>query len=436
MDMKELQSSFDELNRATLAMQEKNDERLKLIEKNAGTAELEAEIKAINAVITEKTAEQESWFTKMKAQEERLANLEAEIDAGLIRGDGKKSKQELEYEAKFDQWIRACRDDGAPRGQLYKDLIDAENAVPQLKAITGSSTAAGGAAMPVELARRINDQVRESSPLRPLVTTRSISSRSYSEVLNLHGEGSGWVAEEGTRSETATPTFRVITPTMGTLYAYPKATEESLDDVFFDVGGFLADSTALDFSIAESTAILSGDGTAKPTGMLNATPVTTDDGASPPRAAAALEYVPLTTASPVAGVQADQLIELFYTLKAAYRQNANWLMNSVTIGAIRTLKDSTNQYIWQPGLQAGAPSQLLGRPVVTIEHMPAISANLFPVAVGDFKRGYLLVDRVGLRVTVDDNITTPGYVKWYIRRREGGIVLDNNAIKLGKYANS
>lgn len=436
MELKDVKEGFDKLNRAWEEFKTSNEKRLTRLEESKGVADIEEKLDKITVDLDTFTKAQETFVTERKAMEEKLADLEAELDLVHASDGRRKTPAEVKYEEVFNRWIRACREDSAPSHELEAERKAAEQELIDTKAISGATSAEGGAAIPSELGRMIHDQVRLLSPWRDLVTIRSIGTRSYSEVLNLHGENSGWVAEAGTRNESNTPTFRTVTPTIGTLYAYPRATEEALDDVFFDVGSFLADVTAQEFAIAEGLAILSGNGTARPTGLLNSAPTAADDDASPPRAAAVLEYVPLTTASPLAGIEADELITLFYTLRAPYRQNATWTMNSVVLGAIRKLKGSDNNYLWQPGLQAGAPSVLLGRPVRIMENMDAISANNHPIMVGDFARGYLLVERTALRITVDDNLTTPGYVKWYIRRREGGIVLDNNAIKVGKYANS
>jgi HK97 family phage major capsid protein len=160
--------------------------------------------------------------------------------------------------------------------------------------------------------------------------------------------------------------------------------------------------------------------------MLNTTPVTTADNSSPLRAAAAYQYI-ASGASP-AGVYGDSLIDLVYTLNSAYRAMATWVMNSVTTGAVRKLKDNDGQYFWQPGLQQGQPDRLLGYQIETWEQLDDVGINNFPIAFGNFRRAYVLADRVGLRVT-RDNVTNVGFVRFYIRRREGGIVLNNDAIK-------
>jgi HK97 family phage major capsid protein len=103
-------------------------------------------------------------------------------------------------------------------------------------------------------------------------------------------------------------------------------------------------------------------------------------------------------------------------------------MNSNTTGAVRKLKTADGVYHWQPGLQAGQPNMLLGYPVETWEQMQDIAANNFPIGFGNWRRAYVLADRVGLRIT-RDNVTNIGHVRFYVRRREGGIVLNNDAAK-------
>ena len=106
-------------------------------------------------------------------------------------------------------------------------------------------------------------------------------------------------------------------------------------------------------------------------------------------------------------------------------------MAKATLDVVRKWKDGFGNYIWTPGLTSGQPSSLLGYSVIEAEAMPAIGANAYPVAFGDFSQGYLIVDRSGIRMTMDE-VTTPGYVKFYVRKRVGGKVLNSDALKLVK----
>ena len=130
----------------------------------------------------------------------------------------------------------------------------------------------------------------------------------------------------------------------------------------------------------------------------------------------------------------DKLIDLVYALKSGYRQNAQWVMNRKTQGAIRKFKDGDGNYLWQPARSARRPAPtLMGFPVTESEDMPDIAADSFALAFGDFRRGYLIVDRVGVRVLRDPYSAKP-YVLFYTTKRVGGGVQNFEAIKLMKFA--
>jgi HK97 family phage major capsid protein len=299
----------------------------------------------------------------------------------------------------------------------------------EAKDVTIGSPAGGGFAVPEEIRREIERLEKKFSPVRNLVRVVPVGTSDYKALVNIRGSTSGWVGETGTRTATATSQLREVTPTHGELYAYPQASEWSLDDIFFDVEGWIAEEVAQEFAIQEGDAVIRGNGTSKPTGMLNTAPTAVADFASPPRAAAVYEFVASDLTPP--GIAPDAMIDLVYRLNSAYRSQATWVMNSLVTGAVRKLKDTQNQYLWQPGLQMGQPDRLLGYMVETWEQMDNIALNAHPIAFGDFRRGYILTDRTGLRIT-RDNVTNVGFVRFYIRRREGGHVLDNNAIKFLK----
>src|SRR5690606_16096416 len=129
----------------------------------------------------------------------------------------------------------------------------------------------------------------------------------------------------------------------------------------------------------------------------------------------------------------DALVDLVYALKAGYRQNATFVMNRRTQAEVRKLKDDAGNYLWQPGLAAGQPATLLGYPVMNDDNMPDIAADSSSIAFGDCRRGYLVVDRIGVRVLRDPYSAKP-YVLFYVTRRVGGGVADFDAIKLMKFA--
>jgi HK97 family phage major capsid protein len=129
-------------------------------------------------------------------------------------------------------------------------------------------------------------------------------------------------------------------------------------------------------------------------------------------------------------VTADSLVNLYYSLKDDYARNATYLMHRTTVQAVRLLKEATtNQYLWQPGLSGGMPDTLMGVPVAIAADMPVPAASSLSIAVADFKRAYLIVDRIGIR-TLRDPFTSKPFVKFYTTKRVGGEVVNTDAIKI------
>ena len=388
--------------------------------------------------------------TKSRSESERreiLEKVDAAVDAAsaakkaaedaatkaarfAIAGGGE-GQQKDEHKEAFFAWLRAPRDQKA-----LAALQDVERKAVFTTGTGGS--AAGGYAIPKEIASNVIAQITNISPIRQLATVVPASTSDYKQLVDVLGTSTGWAGEKASRSETNTAQLGEVAPTFGTLYAYPKATEESLQDMFFNVEGWLTQSISVAMAAAESAAFTTGDGTNKPTGVMSATKSSSADASLTfgqtqyiPTGAAA-GFPALSTTSPRA-YPGDVLVDTVFALKAGYRPNARWMMNKATLGVVRKFKDVDANYLWQPGLAAGVPSTLLGYPVVENEDMAAIGANAFPIAFGDFRAGYLIVDLVGMRVTLDE-VTTPGYIKWHVRRRVGGKLLDNQAIKVIKCA--
>jgi HK97 family phage major capsid protein len=360
-----------------------------------------------------------TYTGRVDALQERLEEIEAKASSpGRAAPLSTKAR---EHKTLFEQWVRKPSDPA--RLQRLANFEDAE-----FKDVTVGTGAAGGFAMPEEISRQIGLLEQKFSPVRRLVNVARTSSGDYKMLVDVTGATSGWVAETGTRTATATPQLRERVPTFGELYAYPQASEWSLDDIFFNVEQWLAQSVAREFAQEEGLAVISGDGSAKPTGMLNTAPVATADFASPPRSANAYQLVDSDMTPGGAGVVGDALKDLVYTVNSAYRSNGSFTMNSLTAGHISKLKDAEGRYLWQDSLAAGQPARLLGYPVAIWEQMPDVGAGNFPVAFGDFQRGYQLVDRTDIRITRDP-YTLPGFVRFYVRRRVGGHVWDNAAIK-------
>jgi HK97 family phage major capsid protein len=414
-------AAFDEFKKT-------NDERLEAVKSGNDSlaGELSQKLTRIEGDVTKWSALKRDIEAEQKLMRERIEDLESRQN---MPGKTAAEKIANEYRTTFVDWIRNKGQSSAHEEKL-RDLTRKAAQADERKSVTIGSSAGGGFAVPEEIAREIERLELKFSPVRSLVKVVQTGTSDYKELVSIRGTTSGWVGESGSRTETATSQLRERTPTNGELYAYPQASEWSLDDVFFNVEQWLAEEVAESFAVEEGTAVISGNGTNQPTGMLNTTPVTTADFASPLRAAAAFQYIAcVSTQSPaVAELLPDRLIDTVYALNSTYRAMATWIMNSATTGIVRKMKDTQGQYLWAPGLQAGQPDRLLGYAVSTWEQMSDVGTNNFPIGFGNWRRAYVIADRVGLRVT-RDNVTTPGFVKFYVRRREGGTVLNNDAAK-------
>ena len=292
----------------------------------------------------------------------------------------------------------------------------------------------GGFMVPDELDRTIENLVKDQSPMRRICNVISIGTPNYTKLVNKGGATSGWVGEEQERPETDTPQLAALTPYLGEIYANPAATQTQLDDAGFDVESFITDNVAEEFATQEGTAFISGNGILKPKGLLSYDTSTDPDAT---RAFGTLQYVKTGDAAGFKAASAtvspaDCLTTLLYSVRRPYRNGAVWLLNSNTLSVISKFKDAVNGLpIWRDSLAAGQPSTLLGYPVEEDENMPDIAAGAFPIAFGNFKRGFYIVDRMGIRM-LRDPFTRKPWVHFYTTKRVGTFLNNSQAIKLLK----
>ncbi len=407
--LEEIKEVQDNILTTFETFKEKNDERIAEIEKK-GDADpvLKEQVEKITETLTS-LKDMRDELDKLKVKMARPSGPEAEKEF---------SPEQVEHKTAFIDFLRN------PTSEKSRVALEAAHQ----KAVDTVTDAAGGHAVPEIIARRVERELSEVSPLRQIVDVQRAGSKDFKILVDIRGLTYGWVGETDARPETGTPTLEEVAPTFGMIYAYPKASEESLDDMFFNVENWLVDAIVEGFAEGEENAIVNGDGTKKPTGFLDGTPTLQDDGT---RAFGVLQYVASGAAAGFAGTNpADPFIDLVYKLKKGYRRNARWLMNKTTAGTVMKFKDGDGNYLWQPAVIDGQPDRFMNYPVAESEEMPDVAANAFPVAFGDFSAGYVLADLVGFRLTMDNNITEPGYVKWYARRRLGGEKKKSEAIKL------
>ena len=401
----EIKEAFDDFLRAFEAFKESNDERLTQIERKSTDVVTDEKVDRLNRALDE--------------QKRALDELTLASTRPSLGGEFKAAPDRATRERKtaFDRYVRKGDASGF-------DALE-------LKSLSAGSNPDGGYVVPLEIEQTIDRILQKYSPIRAIASVRQIGGNIYRKPVTTVGASTGWVAETGSRTQTNSPTLSVVDFPAMELYAMPAATQVLLDDAQVDIETWLAGEVQTVFAEQESAAFVNGDGSSKPKGFLNYTNVA--DGSW---SWGNIGYVATgVSAGFAASNPSDGLLDLAYTPKQSYRANATWVMNRKTEAAVRKFKDSTGNYIWQPSNIAGQPASLFGYPVVESEDMPDIAANSYSIAFGDFARGYLIVDRVGIRVLRDPYTSKP-YILFYTTKRVGGGVQNFEAIKLMKFGTS
>lgn len=301
----------------------------------------------------------------------------------------------------------------------------------EVKAGLSTGSTSGGYVVPPETERAIERRLMATSPMREIATVRTVGTGVFRKPVSIAGVTAGWVAETAPRPETDPATLALLEFPSADLYACPAATQSLLDDALVDLDEWLASEVEDAFAAQETAAFVTGDGVNKPRGFLNYPIV-----AETAHAWGSIGHVASGAAGAFAGTNpADRLIDLVYAPKAQYRPNGRFVMNRKTVSAVRKFKDADGNYIWQPATRPGETASLLGYALTEIETMPDIAANSAAIAFGDFARGYLIVDRAGVRVLRDPYSAKP-YVLFYTTKRVGGGVQDFDAIKVMKFSAS
>lgn len=381
----------------------------------------EEEIKGINAkfddVVTKEKVDRinDEITTLNKA----LNDANAVIAAMRVGGAGEQADPDKrEHADAFNRWFRRGVDNG---------LADLE-----VKAkLTTQSDPDGGYLVPEEMETTIDRVLGTVSTIRSLARVVTISTDTYKKLVNMGGAASGWVGEEAARPETDGPSLREIAINTGELYAMPASTQKMLDDGRIDVAGWLGDEVSVEFAEQEGAAFANGNGVNKPRGLFQY-----DKVANASYAWGKTGFIASGKAdgflAPTASVSpADALIDLYFALKAGYRNGAAWLMSDATMATVRKFKDAQGAFIWAPPTAAGEVATILGKPVHTDDNVDAVSAGAFPVAFGNFQRAYLIVDRAGIRVLRDPFTSKPN-VLFYTTKRVGGGIVNFEAVKLLK----
>jgi HK97 family phage major capsid protein len=431
--IKSIADAIDKINTAFTEYRSTNDQRIEAIKKGAGTGDLDAKLAKMDAEMTS--------LSGLKADLEKLqTKLSRPGQGGSGKGEKGATPEAEAYKGAFISWVRNPTDPElrAQVQQRAKDLRkveakafgDDDGFETRAAATVTSTGSAGGFALPEQIEQQIARLSVDMSPIRQIATVRTVGTPDYKELVDVNGAAFEWLGESGNRNQTNTPDLAEVAPTFGLGSAKPQASEESLDDLFFDVENWLVMSASEAIAQGEGASFVLGTGVNRPTGFLaGPAPVATADGT---RAFGTLQYIASGQAAAMP-TSLDTMYDIIYSLRARYRSNARWVTSKLLLSALRKYKDTTGQYLWQPAVAAGQPDAFMSYPVTEAEDMPVVAANAFPLAFGDFREGYLIADRVGMRVTRDE-ITTPGFVKFYVRKRMGGRLRNTQAIKLLKIA--
>ena len=394
-------------------------------EARAAMHELMAAFEAFKGANDARLAEIEKKASADTLLEEKVARIDAAVAGAQARLDrvvSEARRPAMEGAAVAAPEAKAAWD-AYLRGGVVSSLIET-------KAGLDSGSGSGGLIAPAETERLVERRLMAASPMREIATVRTVASGVFRKPVSTDGVEAGWAAETAPRPETEGATLSLLEFPSAELYASPAATQTLLDDAFMSLDEWLAGEIEDAFAAQETEAFVNGDGVNKPKGFLTYPTVANDDAEW-----GEIGHVVTGAAGAFGETPVDRLIDLIYAPKAKYRANGRFVMNRRTASAIRKFRDADDNYVWSPATQPGATSSLLGYPVTEIEETPDIGADALAVAFGDFRRGYLIVDRAGLSVLRDPYSAKP-YVLFYTTKRVGGGVQDFDAIKVLKFAES
>jgi HK97 family phage major capsid protein len=427
MEPDEIKSALDKAVEPVMtafeAFKQTNDARLAEIEKKAAADPL---LDDKLARLEKKLADYEGLNQKLTiAQQQAKAAHDAadrlEVAMARIPSAARDRAGRDEWKSRANDWLRATvrTINYGMHNLSVEERKSVDEVIAEYKSLNISNDASGSYLAPIEYVRQIIKGVTEISPTRSLVSVRSTAAKAI-QVPKRTGQFSAqWVADQGTKSETTGLGYGLEEIPTHEIFALVDISNGMLEDAAFDMESELRMEAEEQFAKAEGYVAINGSGVGRPQGVL------------------AHASVAETVSGNASAITADGLLDLFYGIKTAYSRAASWGMNRTTLGAIRKLKDGDGQYLWMPGLANGIPNTINGAPYVELPDMPDIAANAYPVAFGDWRRAYTLVDRIAMEFLRDPYTqATGGNVRYIFRRRLGGQVTLPEAIRKLKIAAS
>lgn len=364
------------------------------------------------------TAEDDATYVAM---ENDIANLSKEIarmerqeamDAELSKPVNKPiTAKPMNGAMKEDEKMGRASDDYRSN---FWNVMRTKTPMPNVvNALQEGTDSEGGYLVPDEFEHTLVEALEEENVFRKIAHIVQTESGERKIPVVASKGSANWIDEEGPYVE-SDDEFGQVSIGAYKLGTTIKVSEELINDSVFDLEGYISKEFARRIGNREEDAFFNGDGSGKPTGIL-----ATKGGAQ----------IGVTAASATA-ITADEVIDLFYSLKAPYRKNAVWVLNDATIKAIRKLKDGNGNYIWQSGLTADAPDTILGRPVFTSAYMPTIASGAKTIAFGDFGY-YWIADRQGRSFRrLNEIYAATGQVGFIANQRVDGKLILPEAIKV------
>ncbi|TBG20628.1 phage major capsid protein [Rhizobium johnstonii] len=396
--------------------------RFALETKAAGDTEddLDEALEAVAKTVEDRTEKKVSKLIAdaLKPLNEGLTNIEKKMNrpgALTLPGGAQENTEAAAVETKA---VRSFLQSGARNFTPAQHLT-----ADEMKTMTVGSDPDGGYTVFPVLSTNITKKMFDQSPMRRLSDVQTITEGdSWEEPIDHDDVGATWVSETEGRPETSTPQVGVLSVPVHEIYAMPKVSQRMIDDSSWKIGTWLEGKVSDKFGRTEGDAALLGNGIKKPKGMLT---YPTAEESDLTRPWGTIQYVRSGNAT---AITPDSLKSLVWALRAPYRLGASWLMNSNTAGTIDKFKNVNGDYIWRDGLTAGAQPSLLGYPVEIDENMPDVGANSLPIAFGNIKKAYVIVDKAGYKL-LQDPYTQKPFVLFYMYRRTGGALRNSEAVK-------
>lgn len=437
MELKDIAQTLEDQGKAFEAFKKANDALVAAKAEGKAVGDLTAQVETLSKEL------------------DKLSEMKAAIEEIQKKANRPQSDAETKGAADFAKEVKnfnvTLRAEFQAKGKPFPGELDAEGykqyksgffkmvtgvsvddlSSEERKAMSAGSDPDGGYLLPNATQGSVLGKIYEQSIMRQIATVQSISTNDIEGILDNDEASAGWVSELGTRSDTSTPQVGKWKIEAHEMYAMPKASQKILDDAATDVEGWLAGKVADKFARVEGAAFWEGTGVGQPRGLASYATAATGDAS---RAWGTFEHVNTGANGAFHTTQFDPVVSLVGALKDQYLPNAQFVMRRSVRTAARLLKESTtNRYLWEPGMQVGAPERLMGYPCRVDEYMPALATGSLSLAFGDFRQAYLIVDRMGMR-TLRDPYTAKPYVVFYTTKRTGGGAQNTEAVKFLRFS--